>query len=90
MKQFISIQSNQLAEYDADKTEFVLMSEIVICSVETAYTLTLNEEKKAVTAKYPDIQTMRFNATVGDLTAIRDRISQEIEVQKQLQCKFGK
>jgi hypothetical protein len=89
MKKFISIQSNQLSVFNPDKNQFILLSEIVICSVEPSYMLKKNDENKAVTEKYHDIQTFRFNATIEDLMLIRDWISGEIEFQKQLQSNFG-
>ena len=89
MKQFLSVSSNQITAYIPEKEYFQLMSEIIFSSVEMSYSLVKDEKGENKVAKYPETESFRFYATAEALTLIRDRINEELKLQKKLAKKHS-
>ncbi len=89
MKQFLSVSSNQITAYIPEKEYFQLMSEMIFSSVEMSYSLVKDEKGENQVAKYPETESFRFYATAEALTLIRDRINEELKLQKKLAKKHS-
>ena len=84
MKYFLQISSNQITTFNPIDNCFILKSEIVISACEPEYQLVRGEDNKAVIAKIPTAQTFRFVADTKELISIRNRINEELKLQKKL------
>jgi hypothetical protein len=84
MKDFLQIGSNQITVFNPEEKCFILKSEIVISACESEYQLARSDENKVVIAKIPKAETFRFIADTKELISIRDRINEELKLQKKL------
>lgn len=84
MKDFLQISSNQITVFNPNEKGFIIKSEIVISACEPEYQLARDENNNTVIAKIPKAETFRFMADAKELISIRDRINEELKLQKKL------
>jgi hypothetical protein len=84
MKDFLQICSNQITTFNPIEKHFTLKSEIIISAFQSEYHLAKQEEGQVGIAKVPTVETFRFLADANELRAIRDRINEELKLQKKM------